>query len=263
LATILDRILASKREEVAASRSALPESALRAQVSDLAPPRAFEAALRAKLSAGKPAIISEIKRASPSQGVMKADIDPAAIAQGYEKAGAACLSVLTDRPYFQGSPADLKAARAACTLPVLRKDFLVDAYQVWEARAMQADCILLIAGAVPLTAMQDMAALARELGMAVLVESHRDEELTEALQVPTPLMGINNRDLSTFKTDLSTCIRLSARIPDERLVIAESGISSPGDVQKLRSAGIHSFLVGGAFMSAAHPGAELSRIFAG
>jgi indole-3-glycerol phosphate synthase len=262
VATILDRILATKREEVAAARLAVPEASLRARAADLPKPRRFEQALRDKLAAGLPAIIAEIKRASPSQGVMKAEIDPGAIAAAYERAGAACLSVLTDGPYFKGAPADLRAARAACALPVLRKDFMVDPYQVWEARAMGADCILLIAGAVPLALMWEMAGLAHELGMAVLVESHRGEELDDALQVPTPLIGINNRDLATFKTDLAISIELSRRVPPGRLVIAESGVSSPADVRRLAEAGIHAYLVGGAFMSAPDPGAELMRIFA-
>jgi indole-3-glycerol phosphate synthase len=169
---------------------------------------------------------------------------------------------LTDGPYFKGSPADLKAARARCNLPVLRKDFMVDPYQVWEARAMGADCILLIAGAVPLAEMQEMTGIAKELGMAVLVESHRGEELDTALQVATRLIGINNRDLATFKTDLGISIDLSRRVPADRLVIAESGVSSPADVHQLAEAGIHAYLVGGAFMSGSDPGAELTRIFA-
>lgn len=262
LATILDQILAAKREEVDSARSRLDEQTLKAKVRDSAPPRQFEAALRAKLGRGFPAIIAEIKRASPSQGLMKAEIDPAEIASSYEAAGAACLSVLTDGPYFKGSPADLVAARSGCGLPVLRKDFLVEPYQIWEARAMGADCILLIAGAIPTSSMLDMAALASELGMSVLVESHKASELEEALKVPTALMGINNRDLGTFKTDLSVCIHLSSRIPPERIVIAESGISSPEDVKTLSVAGIRSFLVGGAFMSTPDPGAALRRIFA-
>lgn len=261
VATILDRILATKREEVVAAKQSVPEESLRRLVADMPPPRAFEQALRDKVAAGRPAIIAEIKRASPSQGVMKAEIDPAAIARSYERAGAACLSVLTDGPYFQGSPADLKAARGACNLPVLRKDFMVDTYQVWESRALGADCILLIAGAIPLAAMLDMASMAGELGMGVLVESHRGEELDEALQVPTRLIGINSRDLATFKTDLSVCIELSTRVPRDRLVIAESGVSGAKDVDRLSIAGIHAYLVGGAFMIAEDPGAELGRIF--
>lgn len=261
MTTILDRILATKREEVAAARAAVPESELRAQVADLAAPRPFEQALRDKVAAGRPAIIAEIKRASPSQGVMKAVIDPAAIARSYEQAGAACLSVLTDGQYFKGAPADLKTARSACSLPVLRKDFLVDPYQVWESRAMGADCILLIAGAVPLESLLQMANIAKEVGMGVLVESHRPEELDDALQVPTSLIGINNRDLATFKTDLSICVGLSARVPRERIVIAESGISGPADVRRLAEAGIHVYLVGGAFMSSDDPGKALLRTF--
>lgn len=262
MATILDRILASKREEVALARASRAESGLRAQAADQPAPRPFEQALRDKLAAKRPAVIAEIKRASPSQGVMKAEIDPAAIARGYEQAGAACLSVLTDGPYFHGSPADLLAARAACALPVLRKDFTVDPYQVWEARAMGADCILLIAGAIPLSVMRELADLAQELGMGVLVESHRAAELDEALQLPTRLIGINNRDLATFRTDLGVSIELSARVPPDRMVIAESGVSSPADVRRLAEAGIHAYLVGGAFMSRADPAAELERLFA-
>ncbi len=262
MATILDQILATKREEVNAAKSRVDEATLRSKARDSAAPRPFEAALRAKLAAGRPAVIAEIKRASPSQGVMKVDIDPAGIARSYESAGAACLSVLTDGPYFKGSASDLIAARLGCALPVLRKDFMVDPYQVWEARVMGADCILLIAGAVPADAMLSMASLATELGMSVLVESHQESELEEALEVPTALMGINNRDLSTFKTDLSVCIRLSTQVPPERIVIAESGISSPDDVKTLSAAGIRSFLVGGAFMSAPDPGAAMQRIFA-
>lgn len=262
MATILDRILATKREEVAASRRAVPEAELRAQAADLQPSRPFELALRRKIEGGGPAIIAEIKRASPSQGIMKAEIDPAVIAVGYEKAGAACLSVLTDGPYFHGNPADLKAARAACSLPVLRKDFMVDPYQVWEARAMGADCILLIAGAVSVNALLEMAALSTDLGMGVLVESHRADELEDALKVPTQLIGINNRDLGTFQTDLGVCIELSARVPLGRLVIAESGITSSADVEQLWKAGILAYLVGGAFMSTPDPGAALKRVFA-
>ncbi|MDX2219412.1 MAG: indole-3-glycerol phosphate synthase TrpC [Burkholderiales bacterium] len=262
MATILDRILASKHEEVAAAQAKTPVSELRALAADLPAPRRFEQALRDKLALGRPAIIAEIKRASPSQGVMKVDIDPAAIAMGYERAGAACLSVLTDGPYFHGSSVDLKAARAACALPVLRKDFMVDPYQVWEARAMGADCILLIAGAVPLADLLELTGLAHELGMGVLVESHRRDELDEALKIPTRLIGINNRDLATFKTDLGVSIELSARVPADRLVIAESGVSSADDVSRLAEAGIHAYLVGGAFMSSEDPATELARIFA-
>jgi indole-3-glycerol phosphate synthase len=259
---VLDRILASKREEVRDARVRVPEAELRARCRDAAPPRAFEDALRERLAAGKPSVIAEFKRASPSQGVMKQDVDPAAIARQYEAAGAACLSVLTDGPFFNGSPADLKAARAACQMPVLRKDFLVDAYQVWEARAMGADCVLLIAGATPLALMQDMAALASELGMSALIESHRGSELADALQVASRLVGINNRDLATFETDLNVCIELSRQVPPDRVVIAESGISTAADVGRLRRAGIHAFLAGGALMSSPDPADAFRRIFA-
>lgn len=261
MANILDRILAVKREEVAAGMRDVGLDSVRQRARDAAPPRDFLGAILARHAAGRNAVIAEIKRASPSQGVMQASLDPASVARSYESAGAACLSVLTDRQFFQGSAADLQSAKAACNLPVLRKDFMVDPFQVWEARALGADCILLIAGAVPLSAMQEMEVLAMELGMAVLVESHQDHELDEALQLKTPLVGINNRDLTSFKTDLGTSERLSRRVPADRIVVAESGIGQPEDVARLRQAGIRTFLVGGAFMSAPDPAQEFKRIF--
>ena len=227
-----------------------------------APPRDFVGALRAKLAAGRPAVIAEIKKASPSKGVIRPDFKPAEIAASYEKGGAACLSVLTDRDYFQGCADYLMQARAACALPVLRKDFIIDPYQVYEARAMGADCILLIVAALESPAMQALEALAFELGMAVLVESHNASELDLALQLRTPLQGINNRNLRTFEVSLDRTLSLLPKIGDDRIVITESGILAPDDVARMRGHGVNSFLVGEAFMRAADPGVELARLFA-
>jgi indole-3-glycerol phosphate synthase len=207
-------------------------------------------------------VIAEVKKASPSKGVLRADFRPAEIAASYAAGGAACLSVLTDREYFQGAPEYLQAARAACALPVLRKDFLVDPYQVFEARATGADAILLIVAALSLGEMQEMEGIARELGMAVLVESHDGVELDLALQLATPLIGINNRNLRSFEVSLDTTIGLLPRIPADRLVITESGILAPADVARMRASGVHAYLVGEAFMRAAEPGAELKALFA-
>jgi indole-3-glycerol phosphate synthase len=218
--------------------------------------------MRAKLAAGLPAVIAEIKKASPSKGVIRPDFHPADIAASYEAGGAACLSVLTDRDYFQGSPHFLIQARDACSLPVLRKDFIIDPYQVYEARAMGADCILLIVAALKLPVMQELEALAHELGMAVLVESHNAEELEAALQLKTPLQGINNRNLRTFEVSLDITLDLLPRIGAERIVITESGILAPEDVVRMRSHQVNSFLVGEAFMRADDPGTELARLFA-
>lgn len=262
MAEILRKILATKRTEVAAGRDRVSPDELRARISDLPPPRDFLAAIRACHLDAKPAVIAEIKRASPSQGQFRADFDPAAFAQSYARNGAACLSVLTDRDYFQGSPDDLVAARAACALPVLRKDFMVDTYQVLEARAMQADCILIISGAVPLATMQALEEQALSLGMAVLVESHSEEELELALKLRTPLVGINNRDLTTFKTDLATTERLRPLIPQDRIVVTESGIAQRTDRMRLQSLGVNTYLVGGAFMTSQDPGEALAQIFA-
>jgi indole-3-glycerol phosphate synthase len=224
-------------------------------------PRGFEKALRAAIAAGKPAVIAEIKRASPSKGLIRADLDPARIAKSYEKHGAACISVLTDREYFQGSRQDLEAARAACALPVIRKDFIVDPYQVFEARSWGADCILLIIDAAPDATLAELAELARTLGMDVLVESHDEGQLERALSLPTSLIGINNRDLRSFETHLETTLALVGRVPPDRVLVTESGITHPADVARLRDVNVSAYLVGGAFMSAADPGKELSRLF--
>ncbi|MCA1925852.1 MAG: indole-3-glycerol phosphate synthase TrpC [Thiobacillus sp.] len=262
MSDILEKILATKRSEVLAARTDVPLAEMRARAEAATPPRDFVGALRTKHAAGKPAVIAEIKKASPSKGVIRADFRPAGIAASYEAGGAACLSVLTDAEYFQGSPGYLMQARAACALPVLRKDFMIDPYQVVEARAMGADCILLIVAALTLGQMQDLEALAMELGMAVLVESHSAEELDAALRLKTPLIGINNRNLRTFEVSLDTTLDLLPKIGDERIVITESGILAPGDVARMRGRGVNGFLVGEAFMRAADPGVELARLFA-
>jgi indole-3-glycerol phosphate synthase len=240
----------------------VPLAEMRARAAATAPPRDFVGALRTRLAAGQPAVIAEIKKASPSKGVIRADFHPAEIAASYEAGGAACLSVLTDHDYFQGSAKYLMQARAACALPVLRKDFIIDPYQVYEARAMGADCILLIVAALELPAMQALEALAHELGMAVLVESHNAEELDAALTLTTPLQGINNRNLRSFEVSLDTTLALLPKIGGERIVITESGILAPADVARMRSHGVNAFLVGEAFMRANDPGTELARLFA-
>jgi len=260
MSDILQRILATKKDEVAAALSRLPLSEIKAQALDAAPTRDFVGALRARIAAGQPAVIAEIKKASPSKGVIRPDFYPADIAASYARGGAACLSVLTDREYFQGAPEYLQAARAACWLPVLRKDFMIDPYQVYEARAMGADCILLIVAALSLTQMQELEALAHELRMAVLVESHDATELAAALQLETPLMGVNNRNLRSFEVSLQTTLDLLPAIQN-RIPITESGIVAPADVARLREQGVNAFLVGEAFMRAADPGAELARLF--
>ena len=262
MSDILEKILATKREEIAAARAVMSLAEMRARAEAVPAPRDFVGALRAKLAAGQPAVIAEIKKASPSKGVIRPDFRPAEIAASYEQGGAACLSVLTDVQYFQGSPGYLIEARAACSLPVLRKDFIVDPYQVYEARAMGADCILLIVAALQLPQMQQLESLAMELGMAVLVESHDAGELDAALQLKTPLMGINNRNLRTFEVSLDTTLDLLPKIGDERIVVTESGILAPADVARMRSHQVNAFLVGEAFMRAADPGAELARLFA-
>ena len=258
---ILEKILATKRSEIAAARTDVPLAEMRARAEAATPARDFVGALRAKHATGKPAVIAEIKKASPSKGVIRPDFRPAEIAASYEKGGAACLSVLTDVEYFQGSPGYLMQARAACRLPVLRKDFMIAAYQVYEARAMGADCILLIAAALELKAMQDLEALATELGMAVLVESHDAAELDAALRLKTPLMGVNNRNLRTFEVSLDTTLDLLPKIGPERIVVTESGILAPPDVARMRDSKVDTFLVGEAFMRADDPGAALARLF--
>jgi indole-3-glycerol phosphate synthase len=259
--SILDRILETKQAEVAAAKALLSEAALQARARRDAAPRDFVAALRARIAAGEAAVIAEIKRASPSKGILREQFDPAAIARSYETAGAACLSVLTDRQYFQGGPECLIAAREACSLPVLRKDFIIDPYQVLEARAMGADCVLLIAAALEDGTMRELEALAQELGMAVLVEVHDAEELERAMRLRTPLIGINNRDLRTFETRLETTLNLLPRIPAERIVVTESGILAAADVAHMRAHGVCAFLVGEAFMRAPDPGDALRSLF--
>jgi indole-3-glycerol phosphate synthase len=258
---ILERILAVKAEEVAAAKAHTPLAAVRAQAEQAPPVRDFVGEMRAKIAAGRPAVIAEVKRASPSKGLLRDPFEPAAIAASYAAHGAACLSVLTDRQFFQGAPEYLLAARAACDLPVLRKDFLVEPYQVYESRAMGADCILLIAAALAPTEMLELEQLARSLDLAVLVEVHDALELQAALKLATPLIGINNRNLRTFETRLETTLELAARVTGDRIVITESGILEPADVARMRAAGIEAFLVGEAFMRASDPGEALRRLF--
>lgn len=274
MSDILQKILAVKRAEVAAARKHVSLEAVRA-AAELAPPaRDFHGAIQAKLAAGTAAVIAEIKKASPSKGVMRPDFQPDEIAASYARHGAACLSVLTDKEFFQGSPDYLRAARAACTLPVLRKDFMIDPFQVYEARAMGADCILLIVAAfgasqaaggsatdLPLSLMHELEGLALDLGMAVLVESHDGPELDHALRLKTPLIGINNRNLRNFNTNLDTTLELLPRIPAGRIVVTESGIATQADVARMRQKGVHAFLVGETFMRAPDPGQELENLF--
>lgn len=261
MSDILKKILAVKAQEVAAAKPVKPLSKLRTEAERAEPVRDFVGAIRSKIAAGQPAVIAEIKKASPSKGVIRADFRPAEIAQSYAQHGAACLSVLTDEQFFQGSAEYLQQARAACDLPVLRKDFMVDEYQIYQARAMGADAILLIAAALTLKQMQSFETLAHQLGMAVLVEVHNGEELDAALQLTTPLIGINNRNLRTFEVSLQTTLDLLPRIPPERIVVTESGIFTSEDVKLMRDRQVNSFLVGEAFMRADDPGAELARVF--
>src|SRR6185312_9114515 len=238
MSDVMRRIIEAKRREVEAARAAVALSDMQARAERADPPRGFEAALRQRVSEGRPAVIAEIKRASPSRGLIRADFNPVRIARSYETHGAACLSVLTDREFFGGSPDDLQAARSACTLPVLRKDFMIDPYQVHEARSWGADCILLIVDAAPDEELDRLARLAQELGMDVLVECHDAAQLERALRLPTRLVGINNRDLRTFETRIETTLELRSRVPDDRLVVAESGISRGADVARLRAFGV-------------------------
>lgn len=265
MSDILQRICATKREEVAAQRAAEPLAALRARAEQslaLDPVRDFAAALRAAIARGRAAVIAEIKKASPSKGVLRADFDPATIARQYAEHGAACLSVLTDEAYFQGAPGYLQLARRSAPLPALRKDFIVDAYQIWQARAWGADAVLLIAACLDDAQLADFEAVAHELGMAVLVEVHDAREFERALRLRTPLIGVNNRDLRTFEVSLRTTLDLVDRVPDDRLLVSESGILTRDDVRRLRDAGVHAFLVGEAFMRAVHPGQALEALFA-
>jgi indole-3-glycerol phosphate synthase len=259
---ILNRILARKAEEIAERRSKLPLAELTARIADQEDTRGFAAAIEAKIDAGLPAVIAEVKKASPSKGLIRADFDPAAIARSYERAGAACLSVLTDSDFFQGSEAFLQQARAACSLPVLRKDFIIDPYQVHEARAVGADGILLIVSALDDDELLPLALLAAELDMDVLCEVHDEEEMERALALPVPLIGVNNRNLRNFETALETSLALQDLIEYDRILVAESGIRTPEDVARLRAGGIQAFLVGEAFMRAEDPGSELRRLFA-
>ena len=263
---ILNKIVAVKHEEVAAAKKRLPLPAMRADAESRVLTRDFEGALRAKIAKGQAAVIAEVKKASPSKGVLRADFEPADIAQSYMegdgKVSAACLSVLTDRQFFQGQPDYLKQARASTTLPVLRKDFMVDAYQIYESRAMGADAILLIAACLDDAQMKDFEAIARSLDMAVLVEVHDRPELERALQLKTPLVGINNRNLRTFEVTLDTTLGMLKDVPQDRLLVTESGILKPADVKTMRDAGVHAFLVGEAFMRADDPGLALAQLFA-
>jgi indole-3-glycerol phosphate synthase len=258
---ILEKIVTTKAQEVIAAQVERPFAAVDADARAAPPPRGFARALREKIAAGRAAVIAEIKKASPSKGVIREAFDPPAIAASYERAGAACLSVLTDRPFFQGAPEYLVAARAACALPALRKEFIVDEYQVAESRALGADAILLIAAALEDAQMAALEACAHVYGMDVLVEIHDAAELDRALALTTPLLGINNRNLRNFSVTLDTTFNLLARVPQDRLVVTESGIATPRDVAMMRERGVHAFLVGEAFMRAPDPGAALTALF--
>jgi len=258
--TILEKILKTKREEIAAGRARRSADELRSWVADLPPCRGFAAAIE-KRAGLEPAVIAEIKKASPSAGVIRADFDPSAIARSYERAGAACLSVLSDAPYFQGEAAHLESARANCSLPVLRKDFIIDPWQVLETRAMGADCVLLIVAALGDGQLQDLSARAEEIGLDVLIEVHDEAELEAALGIDARLIGVNNRDLNHFTTDLGVSERLRPLVPAGRCMIAESGIHSRADVRRLQNCGVGAFLVGEAFMRARDPGRALQGLF--
>jgi indole-3-glycerol phosphate synthase len=266
MSDILNKIVAVKHEEIAAAKKRVPFDAMRADAESRVLTRDFEGALRRKIAAGQAAVIAEIKKASPSKGVLREDFIPADIAQSYAEGdgtiSAACLSVLTDRQFFQGRVDYLKQARASCELPVLRKDFLVDPYQVYESRAMGADCILLIAACLDDAQMAELEAIARSLDMAVLVEVHDRDELQRALKLKTPLVGINNRNLRTFEVSLQTTLGMLADMPGDRLLVTESGILNRADVKTMRDAGVHAFLVGEAFMRAPDPGLALAELFA-
>jgi indole-3-glycerol phosphate synthase len=258
---ILERIIAVKREEIAAAKARRSEASLRADAQAQPGARGFVAALRGKIAAGHAAVIAEVKKASPSKGVLREHFVPAEIAASYERGGAACLSVLTDERFFQGAGTYLQQARAACALPVLRKDFMVDGYQVFEARAMGADCILLIAACLDDEQMADLEAQAHAVCMDVMVEVHDGAELDRALRLKTPLLGINNRDLRSFEVLLDTTLSLLPRVPPDRLLVTESGILARGDVRRMRDANVNAFLVGEAFMRAPDPGKALADLF--
>ena len=261
MSDILNKILETKRRELNDALQAAPLLAVRAAAEKMPKPRDFIGAIRCKIAQDQAAVIAEIKKASPSKGVIRENFNPAEIAASYEAGGAACLSVLTDVEYFQGSAEYLKQARAACSLPVLRKDFMIDAYQVYEARAMGADCILLIAAAINLAKMRELESVAHALGMAVLVEVQNGEELDLALQLKTPLLGINNRNLRTFDVTLQTTLDLLPRIAKDKIIVTESGIFTADDVKLMRKNNVHTFLVGEAFMRQPEPGVELAKVF--
>ena len=261
MSDILNEIVSVKREEIAAAVKRKPLAAMREDAESRLLTRDFVAALRQNIAAGKPAVIAEIKKASPSKGLLRAEFIPADIAQSYAEYGAACLSVLTDKQFFQGEVEYLKQARASCSLPVLRKDFMLEPYQVYESRVMGADCILLIAACLDDAQMKDLEAQARSLDMAVLVEVHDAAELERALLLKTPLIGINNRNLKTFEVSLDNTLALIGNVPADRLLVTESGISTADDVKRMRSAGVHAFLVGEAFMRADDPGMALAELF--
>lgn len=262
MSDILNKILETKRRELNGALQAAPLLAVRAAAEKMPKPRDFLAAIRTKIAVGNAAVIAEIKKASPSKGIIRENFNPAEIAKSYEAGGAACLSVLTDVEYFEGSSEYLKQARAACNLPVLRKDFMIDAYQVYEARAMGADCILLIAAAIDLDKMRELESVAHSLNMAVLVEVHNGEELELALQLNTPLLGINNRNLRTFDVTLQNTLDLLPKIGKDKIIVTESGIFTQDDVKLMRDNNVHTFLVGEAFMRQSDPGLELAKIFA-
>jgi indole-3-glycerol phosphate synthase len=261
MSDILERILARKHEEVATRCARVPRAVLETRIAQASPLRGFADALAEKIASSQPAVIAEVKKASPSKGVIRPQFDPAAIARSYEAGGAACLSVLTDIDFFQGDDAHLQQARAACTLPVLRKDFVVDPYQVLEARAIGADCILLIVAALEDGLMAELAALAADLGMDVLVEVHDIDELERALQIPARLLGVNNRNLRTFGVSLDTTLTLRDAVPRDRILVSESGIATAGDVARLRQAGVGAFLVGETFIREDDPGRALQQLF--
>lgn len=259
--TVLKKILARKAEEVAERQKTCPPAALRERLPEAPAPRRFVAAIERKLASEVPAVIAEIKKASPSRGVIRADFDPPAIARSYERGGAACLSVLTDVDFFQGADRYLQEARAACSLPVIRKDFIIDPYQLLEARVLGADCILLIVAALSDTQLRSLYDAALELGLDVLIEVHDEAELTRSLPLGSKLVGINNRDLHSFETSLETTYRLLEKIGPDRIVVTESGIHTPDDVAQMRAHGVNAFLVGEAFMRAEEPGEKLAELF--
>lgn len=262
MSDILQTILQRKREEVRERSGRVSAAELRERLGEASPPRGFVAALRTRIAAGLPAVIAEVKKASPSKGTIRPDFHPDRIAESYQRGGAACLSVLTDRDFFQGCDEYLRQARQACALPVLRKDFTIDRYQVLESRVLGADCILLIVAALDDATLLELATLAGELGMDVLVEVHDDAELARALRLDAPLIGINNRNLRSFEVSLDTTLTMKDALPADRLLVTESGIRTPQDVATMRAAGVHAFLVGEAFMRAPEPGVELARLFA-